>query len=287
MHLCACIFTDWPTMKARGDPKLVELREEVEKISKMLDEATRNTDMFRFELQQLSKSNHREINKLVRMRRRIQQKHSCNTNKTIDEVQAISRKIKDLKDQIYVSRTKYIKSKNHQKNLEKRHSYFRYLLHSRLRYLKDRAKPQYVDIDLSHLDNHENIEIDQKPNGTVHVYFGGEFGPLSDGHGHYVYNSKGELVYRRDPFTPRGRQNHLGPYNEGLEGGFDRPQYGFINSQPYSIALGWGTRKGYCLVAKGHYKSDAFREHPHLVIYGPGEGPLNDDTFEFGEPKFE
>lgn len=272
-------------MKARGDPKLVEIRAEVEKISTMLDEATRNTNAFRFDLQQITKSNQREINRLVR-RRRVLSK--CLDRKKADkEIAQVSEKIETLKSQIFTARKLYLKSKNHQKNLERRHSYFKYLLHSRLKYLKDRSKPQYVEIDLSHLDNHENVEIEQKPNGTVHVYFGGEFGPLSDGHGHYVYNPKGELVYRREPFTPRGRQNHLGPYNDGTEGGFDRPQYGYINDQMYSIALGWGTRKGYYLLAKGHFKSDTFREHSNLVIYGPGEGPLNDESFEFGEPKFE
>lgn len=53
----------------------------------------------------------------------------------------------------------------------------------------------------------DNVWISKKPDGTVHIYFGGIGEPNGEGHGHYVVNVSGEVSYRRDPFDPHGPQN--------------------------------------------------------------------------------
>ena len=43
----------------------------------------------------------------------------------------------------------------------------------------------------------------------IHLYFGGMGGdPLGPGHGHYVMDYSGNVIYRRDPNAPRGIQNY-------------------------------------------------------------------------------
>lgn len=127
----------------------------------------------------------------------------------------------------------------------------------------------------------DSLIEDEKEDGTLHLFFGGKEGPLGYGHAHYIISPGRKLIYKRDPFEVRGRQNHIGPHNDGSKGGFDKPQHGYLEGEPYSFAYGWGTRKGFQLVTKGHLTPEQFRRSPH-VIYGPGEGPINGGSLKTG-----
>ncbi|MEO7904921.1 MAG: hypothetical protein ABIR91_03960, partial [Candidatus Saccharimonadales bacterium] len=50
------------------------------------------------------------------------------------------------------------------------------------------------------------IEQD-KPGGNVHLYFGGDDGPLGDNHGHLVLNPGRRIDFLRYPGEKRGPQN--------------------------------------------------------------------------------
>lgn len=46
-----------------------------------------------------------------------------------------------------------------------------------------------------------------KPDGTMHIYFGGQGSPDGPGHGHYVMEPGGNVSYRRDPYEEHGSHN--------------------------------------------------------------------------------
>lgn len=53
----------------------------------------------------------------------------------------------------------------------------------------------------------DDVWISTEPNGNVNIYFGGVDKPDGPGHGHYVMDRNGALIYRRNPFEPHGPQN--------------------------------------------------------------------------------
>lgn len=53
----------------------------------------------------------------------------------------------------------------------------------------------------------DNVRISKDPDGTVNIYFGGVGEPDGSGHGHYVMNADGNVIYKRDPCDPHGAQN--------------------------------------------------------------------------------
>ena len=120
----------------------------------------------------------------------------------------------------------------------------------------------------------DDLSVTIKANGVVHIYFAGKGSSTGEGHAHYALDQNGELIYKRDPFKPRVRQNHQGP-ERNYNGGFDRPDYGYIGSQPVTYAWGWGTKKGYTLIAYGHLDIDSFRASNDKRHYSPGEGPVS------------
>jgi hypothetical protein len=57
------------------------------------------------------------------------------------------------------------------------------------------------------LQYQDKVYVTTKPDGTVHLYFGGLSTPDGLGHGHYVMDKNGKVTYKRDPFDPHGKQN--------------------------------------------------------------------------------
>ena len=57
------------------------------------------------------------------------------------------------------------------------------------------------------LQYQDDVWISTEPNGNVNIYFGGVDKPDGPGHGHYVMDRNGALIYRRNPFEPHGPQN--------------------------------------------------------------------------------
>lgn len=53
----------------------------------------------------------------------------------------------------------------------------------------------------------DKVWVSKKPDGVVHLYFGGIGTPDGPGHGHYVMDASGKVTYKRDPFNPHGSQN--------------------------------------------------------------------------------
>lgn len=119
-----------------------------------------------------------------------------------------------------------------------------------------------------------NMTVRQKANGIVHIYFGGSDSPAGSGHGHCVIDINERLIYKRDPFTTRGRHNHIGPGRDN-NGGFDALIYAYWYDKPITYAWGWGSKKGYTILAEGHLDIDAFRLIAQHQIFLPGEGPIS------------
>lgn len=119
-----------------------------------------------------------------------------------------------------------------------------------------------------------NMTVRQKPNGIVHIYFGGNGSSTGVGHGHCVIDHNERLIYKREPFTARGRHNHLGPGREE-DGGFDSLILGYLDDKPITYAWGWGSKKGYTILAEGHLTIDAFRLIANHQVFLPGEGPIS------------
>ena len=53
----------------------------------------------------------------------------------------------------------------------------------------------------------DNVWISTDSNGNTNIYFGGFGKPDGPGHGHYVMDQHGTVIYRRGPFDPHGAQN--------------------------------------------------------------------------------
>lgn len=123
-----------------------------------------------------------------------------------------------------------------------------------------------------------DVWVSTKPDGAVNIYFGGVGKPDGPGHGHYAMDSNGKVTYKRDPFDPHGAQNFEGPGKDGHRGGFGKATHGWIEGNPVTFALGWGTKQGHTLLADGHLSQEQFRESRHHDHYGPGDGPNNNGT---------
>lgn len=119
---------------------------------------------------------------------------------------------------------------------------------------------------------YSRMTLRQKPNGIIHIYYGGSDSPTGEGHGHCVID-KGVLIYKREPFKTRGRHNHIGPGRE-QDGGFDSLILGYLDEEPITYAWGWGSKKGYTILARGHLTIDAFRSKKNHQVFLPGEGPV-------------
>jgi hypothetical protein len=190
------------------------------------------------------------------------------------EISEILEESRNLRKEITAVRTVFKKVKH--ENIHNRE-----LFNDRLNYLKrhdfvseeDRIK--FAKLAGIPEQYYGDLSVTIKANGVVHIYFAGKEFSTGEGHGHYALDPNGNLIYKRDPFKPRGRQNHQGPERE-KEGGFDRPDYGYIGSQPVTYAWGWGTKKGYTLIAYGHLDIDSFRASNDKRHYSPGEGPVSD-----------
>ena len=53
----------------------------------------------------------------------------------------------------------------------------------------------------------DNVWISTDSNGNTNIYFGGFGKPDGPGHGHYVMDQHGTVIYRRGPSEPHGTQN--------------------------------------------------------------------------------
>lgn len=138
--------------------------------------------------------------------------------------------------------------------------------------------PEYKKIKYARIANipeeyYEDMTVRQKANGIIHIYFGGSGSSIGSGHGHCVIDTNDKLIYKRDPFTARGRHNHLGPGREE-DGGFDSLIFGYLDEEPVTFSWGWGSKKGYTILAKGHLNIDAFRRTKSHQVFSPGEGPI-------------
>lgn len=57
----------------------------------------------------------------------------------------------------------------------------------------------------------DNVYVSKDTDGTVSIYFGGIGRPDGLGHGHYVMDDLGKVLYRRDPFDSHGAHNFTEP----------------------------------------------------------------------------
>ena len=55
----------------------------------------------------------------------------------------------------------------------------------------------------------DEVVISTGKDGNINIYFGGISKPDGPGHGHYSLNQQGQLLYKRDPFSPHGKQNFV------------------------------------------------------------------------------
>lgn len=58
---------------------------------------------------------------------------------------------------------------------------------------------------------HQQVQIDSDAKGAIDIFFGGQRAPSGPGHGHYVIEADGRIIYRRDPNTARGPHNFVDP----------------------------------------------------------------------------
>ena len=123
-----------------------------------------------------------------------------------------------------------------------------------------------------------DVWVSKDINGNTNIYFAGVGKPNGPGHGHYVVDSSGKTIYKRDPFDPHGAQNFEGPGKDGHVGGFGKAMHGWIGDSPVTFALGWGTKNGHTLIADGHLSNTEFRDSRYHDHYGPGDGPNNNGT---------
>lgn len=251
------------------------------------DEVRRLERVNRFDFKKTFGKNKSHLTKLRKKRRSLIENHQNGND--LDSCRLIlleiDQEIQSLESEIQAKRTKHSHAKSYLFEIEREYNRARGNFHEQLiLVLKDQRKKQelkrafYTSLGVAP-EYHGNLHEEPRKDGTLHLFFGGKEGPLGLGHAHYIISPEGKLIYRRDPFEVRGRQNHIGPYNDGLVGGFDKPKHGYLNGEPCSLAYGWGTRKGYRLFAKGHLAPEQFRRYPH-VIYGPGEGPINDGSLK-------
>lgn len=124
-----------------------------------------------------------------------------------------------------------------------------------------------------------DLIIQQEPDGTVSIFFGGTDHIAGEGHAHLVIDDregKGEVLYIRPKGATRGRQHHRGHFHDDGKGGFDGIRHGFIEDIPVTYAYGWGTRKGLIEICDGHLSWYAYRACKHPRIYDQKEGQLYD-----------
>lgn len=112
----------------------------------------------------------------------------------------------------------------------------------------------------------DNVWVSVKPDGTVHVYFGGAGSPNGPGHGHYVMDSAGRITYQRDPFAEHGSHNYTDAkqeYDDVVGAEASRPgEFGFnCRFRGYDAYVESNTNK------QGRPKID--------IYYGPN-GPFGD-----------
>lgn len=53
----------------------------------------------------------------------------------------------------------------------------------------------------------DDVWVSRDTNGNVNIYFGGAGSPNGPGHGHYVLDASGNVIYQRDPYDPHGSHN--------------------------------------------------------------------------------
>jgi chromosome segregation ATPase len=71
------------------------------------------------------------------------------------------------------------------------------------------AKEDALSIAAIPVQYREGAVLRNNPDGSLDVFFGG-IGPDQLYHGHYHFESNGEITYRREPFQDHGPQNHRG-----------------------------------------------------------------------------
>lgn len=127
----------------------------------------------------------------------------------------------------------------------------------------------------------DNVWISRKPDGTVHIYFGGIDKPDGDGHGHYVMEASGKVTYRRDPFDPHGGQN----FTDQEDGWTPRQQGVTESGHEVTFREGLGANEGHTLISDGHVSGRAFDRRGEHNHYGPkreGDGRVEDDGGDRG-----
>lgn len=72
--------------------------------------------------------------------------------------------------------------------------------------------------------------------------------------------------------------HHHNEAHQAHKGGFHESEHGWIDNQPVTFSLGWGTREGHTLIADGHISWEEFRQSRNHDHYGPGDGPNNNGT---------
>ena len=78
--------------------------------------------------------------------------------------------------------------------------------------LQDRWEPEArtiavrVDIPSPYFGR---VQVVPTPEGGYNIFFGGDYFPNGNGHGHYAIDGSGELTYKRGPREPHGAHNYL------------------------------------------------------------------------------
>jgi predicted nucleic acid-binding Zn-ribbon protein len=129
----------------------------------------------------------------------------------------------------------------------------------------------------------DDVWVSVKPDGAVHIYFGGQGAPNGPGHGHYVMDTNGHVTYARDPYGAHGSHNFTdsqGDYDaiigsvvaEGGEFGFNCEFRGYhayvesnVNKQGQEkIDIYYGPLGPF---GPGHHHAVALRRDPYNFVY--------------------
>lgn len=124
-----------------------------------------------------------------------------------------------------------------------------------------RSLAQRAGIPFQYLDD-VYVSIDTE--GNVNIYFGGLGSPEGPGHGHYVMDRDGNLVYARDPLSDHGSHNFT-DYEERQHQrhssweprGSQPPDVGVISGTELVVSFKTGGATGdQTLIADGDYSDD-------------------------------
>lgn len=266
------------------DIKLKRLREELNQASIRRDTATLNEHRARYELESHYRKHEVSMNRLrkrlkvlrgTKMRIERKKNHSESLLRATEiELASTSQLISELKAKLESKKVAYQFLVNDLVAATRTYNFnvrqVQIAERERRNYAKKKGVPdEYLN----------DLIIQQEPDGTVSIFFGGTDHIAGEGHAHLVIDDregKGEVLYIRPKGATRGRQHHRGHFHDDGKGGFDGIRHGYIDDRPVTYAYGWGTRKGLIEICDGHLSWYAYRACKHPRIYDQKEGQLYD-----------